>query len=758
MTVNDEWRQHGYLPPDELTISPKLLLHTDSEPELDPVTYEVIRYNLWNTNLEHGQTMINVSGSPIAAYAHDFNPTILTHDGEYVFYGPYIQFLSSSADLTVKWLLEHRSADPGIGEGDIWVSNDVWIGGTHQMDLVMCAPVFHEGRLFCWVTNTMHQLDLGGDTPGGFSTNASNVFDEARMFSPVRLVQNDEFRRDVEESITRSSRLPDVVALDLRAEVAGCNVAARRIKELVERYGPAVVKGVMHRVIQRAEEGFKEKLAELPDGTWRERGYVDQAGTGDRGAHRIEIQVTKRGDILTFTNHGTAAPLGSANTAVGGWRGAILNAVSTAFGYDQLFAPGGIIKHLRFEPERNTMVSAPYPASVSNAPSAMQFTIGLAGNCLARTLSSSERLKEHINAIGSCSFSPLTTISGVDEDGTEHPGGLLVDIILGGIGAFSRRDGIPTGGITFDPIGRTPAVEQQESVFPILYLYRKQLTDSGGAGKFARGTSSTFAIVPHGVSGLRHDIVSHGTALPSAPGLFGGRPGGENRMLIWRGTRTRKLLSAGVIPQSHEEAEAERVELLPPRTVAHQQQDDVFVLEVCGGAGYGDPLERDPEKVLDDVASKLSSAQTAAGVYGVILADDGAIDRSRTATTRHELLAARLGAAASSDQAAAKAGADTEPLLRVGEYLHVVRVEGRATFACAACGTELGGVGDNYKDSSTLHTKAIQEAGPFADPAASIDATIEFREFSCPGCGVLFDAEVARQEDPPLWDVQLQVG
>jgi N-methylhydantoinase B len=749
MTVSDEWREYGYLPGDELTISPSLPLHTESDTDLDPVTYEVIRYNLWNTNLEHGQTMINVSGSPIAAYAHDFNPTILTQDGEYVFYGPYIQFLSSSADLTVKWLLEHRSSDPGIADGDIWVSNDVWIGGTHQLDLVMCAPVFHAGRLFCWVTNTMHQLDLGGDTPGGFSTNASNVFDEARMFSPVRLVQDGEFRRDVEESITRSSRLPDVVALDLRAEVAGCNVAARRITELVERYGPAIVKGVMHEIIQRAEEDFKAKLAELPDGTWRERGYVDQAGTGDRGAHRIEIQVTKSGDLLTFTNHGTAPPLGSANTAVGGWRGAILNAVSTAFGYDQLFAPGGIIKHLRFEPERNTMVTAPYPSSVSNAPSAMQFTIGLTGNCLGRMLSSSKTLKEHINAIGSCSFSPLTTISGIDEDGTEHPGGLLVDILLGGIGAFSFRDGIPTGGITFDPIGRTPAVEQQESVFPILYLYRKQLIDSGGGGKFARGTSSTFAIVPHGAWALRHDIVSHGTALPSAPGLFGGRPGGENRMSIWRDTRTNELLSGGVIPQSPEEAEADRVERLPPRTVAHQQSNDVFVLEVCGGAGYGDPLERSPETVLGDLGLSLISPRMATETYGIVLAEDGTVDSARSTAIRAERTMARRGAAPPTDGVPS-----SKPLLRVGEYLQIVQGDDGPRFECASCGTNLGLTSRNYKDACSVGVQPIEDAGPFVAPASAIDAAIEFREFACPGCGVLFDAEVANHEDPPLWDVQ----
>jgi N-methylhydantoinase B len=752
MSTQTDWRTNGYLPGEHLDIDPRLKLHDEADTEVDAVTFEVIRYNLWNTNIEHGQTMVNVSGSPVAAFAHDFNPTILTHDGEYVFYGPYIQFLSSSLDLTVKWILENRSWSPGIAEGDVWISNDVWVGATHQSDIVVCAPVFWEGKLFCWVANTMHQFDLGGTTPGGFATDATQTYEESLMFPPMKLVSEGAFQDDVEDMITRSSRMAPIVALDLRAEVAGCNVAAKRVRQLVERHGPSLVKGVMNGIIDRSESSFVEKLARIPDGTWRERGYVDGAFTGDRKAHPIVVEVTKRGDELIFSNHGTGDEAGSINMAIGGWRGAIINAVTQALGYDQLFAVGGLIKHLRFEPEPGTMTTAEYPNAVSCAPTAMQFVLTLMGNCLGRMMSSDEVLGRDVAAGGSCSFSPITTISGVAEDGSAQGGTLLLDLLLGGLGAFSHRDGIPTGGVIWDPIGRAPGIEQTESSYPLLYLYRRQLTDSGGSGKFARGNSASLAVIPHRTTGLRHDVASQGTAVPSSLGLFGGRPGGTNRMVIWRQTKVRELLDAGVIPTSREEVSPREIDVLAPRAAAVPQGlDDVFELQICGGAGYGDPLERDPELVAEDVGFGLVSEEAAAEIYGVALSG-GAADAEATRSIREERRRRRIGEAGSNDDSSQ---ADGTRLATIGEYLAVWDGSGEAELACGHCDRVLGPLGANYKLASNRDAVPIQGAGPFLDPAYALDAEVELREYSCPGCGMLFDAEVALVGDQPLHDIEL---
>ena len=157
-----------YVPPAKLNVSPKLKLQTAHDEEIDPVTYEVIRHSLWSINEEHGSTIMRISGSPVAIYAIDLNPSILTEDAEFVYFGPYMQYMSGVTDTQVKWILENRSDNPGIADGDMFLANDPWVGAAHQMDVMLICPVFVDGELFCWVTNCLHQYDVGGITPSGF--------------------------------------------------------------------------------------------------------------------------------------------------------------------------------------------------------------------------------------------------------------------------------------------------------------------------------------------------------------------------------------------------------------------------------------------------------------------------------------------------------------------------------------------------------------------------------------------------------------
>ena len=176
-------RRSGYVPPKKLRISPKLKLHRKSRKSIDPVTFEVVRHALWNVNEEHGATIQRLSGSPVAMYALDLNPSILTEDAEFVYFGPYMQYMSGVTDTQVKWTLENRSDNPGIRDGDMFLANDPWVGAAHQMDVMLLCPVFWEGELFCWVTNCLHQYDIGGITPGSFCPSARDAYDgrSARM-------------------------------------------------------------------------------------------------------------------------------------------------------------------------------------------------------------------------------------------------------------------------------------------------------------------------------------------------------------------------------------------------------------------------------------------------------------------------------------------------------------------------------------------------------------------------------------------------
>ena len=135
----------------------------------------------------------------------------------------------------------------------MFLANDPWVGAAHQMDVMLICPVFHEGELFCWITNCLHQYDIGGITPGSFCPSAESAFDEGILIPPVKIVENDVVRRDIEALYLRSSRKPDMVALDFRAQLAGNMTAKARIEQLITRYGAKTVKSVMKKVIDNSE-------------------------------------------------------------------------------------------------------------------------------------------------------------------------------------------------------------------------------------------------------------------------------------------------------------------------------------------------------------------------------------------------------------------------------------------------------------------------------------------------------------------------
>ena len=550
-----------YVPPRELAISETLALHRDWETDIDPVTYEVIRHNLWNINEEHGATIQRISGSPVAIYALDLNPSILTEDAEFVYFGPYMQYMSGVTDTQVKWILEYRSDNPGIREGDMFLANDPWVGAAHQMDVMVICPVFWEGALFCWITNCLHQYDIGGITPGSFCPAAESAFDEGILIPPVKIVENDVVRRDIEELYLRSSRKPEMVALDFRAQLAGNMSARARMLHLVRRYGPRTVKGVMKRIIDNAEAAFLAKLARLPDGAWSDRTYVEACRPGDRRTHRVQITVTKRGNRLIFDNDGTAPQDGAMNATYSGWRGSVMVAINELLAWDQYFAVGGALRHIDFDPTAGTLNCADFPASVSTAPTqSMEISLYPAYNAISKMLYSDETLRGDIMGIGGTSQWPATIFRGIDQWG-ERYGYLLIDPIGGSIGAFAHGDGINTGGQARTPICQLPNVEHNEQNFPLLVLYRKELPDSGGAGRFRGGLSAETCFIPHNTERITQDTLSSGNATPTSTGMMGGFPSTTNAYQFIRESDILERMAARRMVEDHTEVAGRREHL-----------------------------------------------------------------------------------------------------------------------------------------------------------------------------------------------------
>jgi N-methylhydantoinase B len=743
-------RNMGYVPPKKLAISPKLKLQRKVAGSLDPITYEVVRHALWHVNEEHGATIQRVSGSPVAMYALDLNPSILTEDGEFVYFGPYMQYMSGVTDTQVKWILEYRSDNPGIRDGDMFLANDPWVGAAHQQDVMLICPVFWKGELFCWVTNCLHQYDLGGITPSSFCGSAESAFEEGICIPPVKIVEGNEIRRDIEELYLRSSRKPAAVALDFRAQLAGNITARDRVLSLVRRYGPDVVKGVMKRIIGNAEKAFLDKLERLPDGVWRERSYVECCRPGDRRTHRVMLTLRKTGRRLVFENEGTAPQDGAINATYSGWRGSIMVALNQLLCWDQYFCIGGALRHVLFDPTPGTFNCANFPASVSTAPiQAMEISLYPAYNVLSKMIHSDPEMRKDIMCIGGTSQWPATIFRGVDQWGEPY-GYILVDPIGGAIGAFATGDGISTGGQSRTPICKLPNVEHTEQTFPLLYLYRKEVVDSGGAGRYRGGLSAESCFIPHHTIAITQDTLSSGNAIPTSVGMMGGYPGTTNAYKYKRATDIGARMAAGAMPADIAELKGEDVTLQLRQENFPQRPDDVYAVLWSAAGGFGDPLEREPEKVREDVIDQRSvSVAAARDIYGVVIAGDGRIDAEATRQLRRE----RRETNRRKDGAVTRLAGKV--ILRITDNLELRLETDGQHHGCAKCAADLGPVRDNYKDHCTRRESDIGTANPnIGDYRRYIDDRPVFRQFFCPGCGALIENEVARADDPVLRDIE----
>ena len=625
-------------------------LHTvgqDTVDGIDALTYEVIRHRLAAITEEMGDAIKRMSGSVVVTDCNDFGAAIMDEAGDTVQVGLYNMQLAASLDMAAKWTLANRSTNPGIQPGDMFLCNDPWVGGgLHQNDVTVLAPLFHEGELFGWTGAVAHQVDLGGVSPGSWSVDGMDVFWESIPLPPVKIVEAGALRTDIEDVYLRRSRVPKLVALDLRAKIGANNVAQDRLTALIGKYGPDTVKAVMKRMMNDAEARLRARLSELPDGTWGAVAHQDGGRAGDRNVYKIVLNMTKTGDRLSFDFTGTDPQVeGIINCTLAGLRGGIMPVVLTMLCPDIPWAPGGIYRTIDIISEPGTINNCTFPAGIGKASVASAWsTQNAVSETVAAMLATHPEHSKHLMSV-CCGSWDLTLLAGVDQ----HGGGfvtMLCDAMAGGLGAKVDGDGVDTGGENCIPMGRVADVEINEFSFPILYLWRREEADSGGPGRYRGGVGASSCFIPHdSPTGGVHLVVSApGKAVPQAPGLAGGYPAATQYDVLVRHSNVPQQLSAGVIPADLTDLGGE-VHTVPPHLETELGAADVYFTHWQGGGGMGDPILREPGRVATDVADGKVSRQAAHQVYGVVLHQTGAVDDEQTTIRRHTLRLERAGLA-----------------------------------------------------------------------------------------------------------------
>ncbi|MFI5436152.1 hydantoinase B/oxoprolinase family protein [Rhodococcus baikonurensis] len=759
MSTNDiRWDgiQRGYIPNEPLNLPGSLPLHTNTDADVDPVTMEVVRYSLMNTNIEHGQTLQKLCVSPISMITRDFQPSITTQTGDLVFLGPYLQYFSNAQSLTIKWILENRGEDPGIEPGDVFVSNDPFVGSPHQPDAVVAVPVFIGEELFCWVSNVLHHSDVGGSVMGSFCVDATDIFLDPPAFPPFKLVSRGKIRPDIEEMFLRQSRVPTNVHMDLRAAISANTVAANKIVALVERYGADVVKSVMNRVIDAGERVVSERLAKIPDGTWSHRMYAEAAFTGDTATYCYQLTVRKEGERLFVDNKGTDPQSGSINVAYAGFVGAFFAALTASLTSDLAGAYGGVYRRVEFDLDPGTLSCADFPAAVSPAGMyTMETLISLSGTVIAKMLACAEPEIAEL-AIGPAHPAFYALIAGGQQpDGTAFIASNANNMI-GSLSASPHADGVDYGGHFWIPEGTASNVEELELLWPMLWLYRRALpAGADGAGRYRGGRGFVEAAIPWGVEGLAAAVYID-ESFPKAVGIFGANPGSMGRFRLKHNADVRKSLENGHIPQDFDQILGDSETIAAKGPALMVAADGVWEWTGANAVGFGDPLTRDPHSVATDVVHGALTALDAERVYGVKLDTTGAqADLASTAVHRARLLEQRLEQAHLPNDV--ETLADETYIRELGGELAIgVAENGTEVFVTKTARAVLGPTTGNFKERAAYLDRPIHEtAVEYTTDSTRAGWTVRYREYLCPISGLRLETEILRDLDTPLHDMAL---
>ena len=678
---------------------------------IDPITFSIIRHRLFRVVDEAVITLKNVSGSAITNEGHDLMVSLYRADGSLLMGGVgFLHHLTSAAEACKSIIRRFRG---DIHAGDVFLLNDPYTAALHTSDVYLVAPIHYRGELVAWSACFVHVYDIGATNPGGFCPDAENIYTEGFSSPGIRLVERGEINRAVMDTFLNMVRSPDMVALDLNSMIACNNVARERMLALIEKYGCETVDETCKTLIIRSEEKLRARLKELPDGQWQSRQYLSV----EDEVCRVELTMTKQDDTLTFDFSGSSEQSRYAiNCTKWASLGGLFAPLFPLLCYDITWNEGVISPITMIAPE-GTVVNCTRPAPVSVATvGAIQSVNNAACTTIGKMLNASEQYAGEATAVWHANHFAVFLFG--QNQHNKQAIGILTETFAGAGGARAWADGIEVGGEIPNPISRMANVETVEYTFPIRYLYRRRLKDSGGPGRYRGGVGMELSFVPHDApdGGMHYVVSGKGSKFPMSEGLAGGYPGSPNAYFWIRNNAHQPGNGAG------ETGNGERQNV--DWGVFPLMGEDALYVRWNGGGGYGDPLLRPAEAVTRDVRDGLTSREFAESVYGVVIdPGTGETDLALTEEKRDGLVLKRNNGA----QAAAA---------------------GNAQVNCNHCsGTPSAGDG-NWKQGAALQETPLQSlGGPYAS-----GGEVMLRSFSCPDCGVLLDTETAMQGDPYLHD------
>ena len=537
-----------------------------SAPDLGPVTLEVLRNAFTATAAEMDVTVWRTSRSTIVREMLDYSTALFDRDGYNIAQSARIPGHLNSMSACLLTIVQDFLSLDQWEDGDVVITNDPYCGGQHIPDILAYRPVFAEGQRIAIVGTLCHHLDMGGMAAGSYAATATEIFQEGLRIPPLKLVRRGATNDDVLSMMLQNVRRPDMLLGDLQAQLASLAVGHGTMQRLAARFGAATIIEACRRLLDGSERAMRAMIGRIPDGTYSFEDFLDDDGILPDPI-RIHAKVEVRGDEIVVDLSGSGKQAAGPVNATLASAGSAVNYAVMAIADSDIPANAGCYRPVTIIAPAGLIVNAAHPAPVANRVAV--------GHRLATTMFGA--LHQAVPGRMPAAYYGVSYVCSFQTIGEKGERGVLVEIEVGGTGAYDDQDGLNAYSYGMHNNASIP-IEMIEADVPLTVTAYGLVDGSGGAGR-RRG----------GLGLFREWRVDSPAAIFTANlerfkfrpyGLEGGEAGREGRLYLIRGGERTALGS--------------KINNLP------LVQGDVIRLETSGGGGYGAPQERSAADLDND--------------------------------------------------------------------------------------------------------------------------------------------------------------
>lgn len=554
---------------------------------INSVTLDIVKDSLIAVSNEIFYAFAQTSMSPIIYETLDYASGIADANGKLLTQGNGVTGFIGMISPMIGAIIDKYGKE-ALNPGDVFIINDPFIGGgTHMSDIGMVMPIFYKDELIAFAGNKAHWSDIGGMAPGSFTTDATSTYQEGLCFSGVKLVDRGELVEPVWEIMRYNMRFPQISQGDMWGQISSLRTGNNRLGDLCDKYGLDVVKESMERLIAQGETVARNRLAEMPKGTWEMEEWMDDDGRGNPVHLKVKVTITEDEFLADFTGSDPQVA-GCVNTGATAAYAGVKTVFMSVIG-PELAVNDGVFAPLRIICEEGSVLQAKRPAATSCYYESMIYAIDLVWKALAPVFPES---------LGAGHLLSVCTVlmAGVHQDfGNEY---LIIEPSVGGWGACRGHDGQVGQFCVGDGETYNVPVEMAEIRYGIRIDEYSLNTDGAGAGEYRGGSGCVRTYLS--MNDNQSFTAAFGRYKWPVWGTAGGQDGSRNYF------------------EFHDADGA----VSPPTGIAARRimnNGDAVRLITATGGGYGDPMKRDPETVAMDAKNEYITIAQAAADYGVIV-------------------------------------------------------------------------------------------------------------------------------------------